>query len=173
MPTLNPKLVYLYTAAVVAAVRNRLHSQKALRKGKTGLSRLLKALESSESAHGRRFLMYLRGKTTDSETFLEDYLASKQTDIGPAYAEMIRFYEQAGSKGKAENFQQFKKVAAAQANLIKRYQDHKEDLPAEIYVCQICGFVTTVQLKAKCPVCHAVKEKFNRFDTQQPASDPI
>jgi hypothetical protein len=28
-PGLNPKLVYLYTAAMVAAVRNRLQSQKA------------------------------------------------------------------------------------------------------------------------------------------------
>ncbi len=162
-PSLNLNLVYLYAAAVVASVRNRLHSKKALRAGKPALARLLRALESSESAHARRFLMYLRGKTSASKTFLEKYRQSKETEIAPGYTEMAQYYEQAGKKGKAKNFREFERVVAAQAILIARYQTKNEDMPGDIYVCQVCGFVTTVQPSANCPICNAVKEKFDRF----------
>jgi len=165
-PSLNPNLVYLYAAAMVATVRNRLHAKKALRRGKPALARLLNALGSSESAHARRFLMYLRGKTSDSDVFLREYRQSKETEIAPGYTAKAQYYEQAGKKGKAKNFREFERVVAAQANLVARYQTENEDMPGDIYVCQVCGFVSTVQPLANCPICNAVKGKFDRFDSK-------
>jgi rubrerythrin len=162
---LNSELVHLYAAAVVAAVRNRLHSQMALREGKPVLSRLLSALESSESAHARRFLMYLRGKADKNETFLDDYLKNKKTEIAPCYAALARSYALAGEPGKAENFQQFERVVAAQVDLLAHYRTEKEDMPNDVYVCQICGFLSTAPPSTNCPVCNAVQEKFERFST--------
>ena len=161
--SLNQNLAYLFAAATVAGIRNRLHSKKASRAGKPVLARLLNALESSESAHTRRFLMYLRGKTSDSETFLKDYLESKKKEIAPLYAEMARQYTVAEQKGKTENLHQFERVVAAQAELIARYQSQNEDMPPEVYVCRICGFATNEKPSANCPICNAVKEKFDRF----------
>jgi rubrerythrin len=164
MSKLNPKLAYLYTSAKVAAIRNRLHAQRALRKGQPALARLFAALESSESAQMRRFLMYLRGKVGDSDTYLNAYLDAKRDEIAPLYAEMVTYYETAGLKGKVENFLQFEKVVRAQTHLIGRFQKENADRSGDVYVCQVCGFITTIKPSANCPVCNAVKEKFERFE---------
>lgn len=161
---LNPKLAYVYAAAKVATIRNRLQAQKALRKGQPALARLFAALESSESAHMRRFLMYLRGKVGDSDTYLDAYLDAKRDEIAPLYAEMATYYEAAGLKGKVENFLQFEKVVKAQTNLIVRFRKENADRSDHVYVCQVCGFITTIKPSANCPVCNAVKERFERFD---------
>ena len=166
-PSLNQNLAYLFTAATVAGIRNRLHSKKASRAGKTALARLLNALASSESAHARRFSMYLRGKTDDSDTFLSHYRKSKESEIAPLYRLLAQAYEEEGLAGKAENLRQFERVLAAQAGLIARYQSETEALPPEVYTCQICGFVTTEKPVANCPVCNAVKEKFDCFGPPQ------
>ena len=81
-------------------VRLGIRTIRALREGKPVLSRLLSALESSESAHARRFLMYLRGKADNNETFLDDYLKNKKTEIAPCYAALARSYAQAGEPGR-------------------------------------------------------------------------
>lgn len=161
--SLNQNLVYLFAAATVAGIRNRLHSKKAMRSGKPILAGLLEALEASESAHARRFLMYLRGKTSDSETFLKNYLNSKEKEVAPLYVEMARQYTADEQLGKAENFGQFERVAAAQARLIARYLSESEEMPPVVYVCGICGFVTNEKPSANCPICNAVEEKFDRF----------
>jgi len=166
-PSFNQTLSYLFTAATVAGIRNRLHSKKALRAGKPVLARLLNALESSESAHARRFLMYLRGKTSGSETFLSNYRESKEKEIAPLYSRMAQQYEERGQAGKVENLHQFERVLAAQARLIARYQSENEAMPPEVYACQICGFVTSEKPVANCPVCNAVKEKFDCFGPPQ------
>jgi rubrerythrin len=153
----------LYTSAIVAAVRNRLYAIKASRKGQPGLARLLKALESSESAHARRFLMYLRGKTGLCEEYLAAYLRTKQSETIPGYTEMAEHYKQAGMPGKVENFHQFAKVVAAQTYLMGRYQDEKEGMTGEVHVCQICGFITAVEPPGNCPICNAVNSKFKHF----------
>lgn len=160
---LNLNLVYLYTAAVVATARNRLYAKKALRRGKPALARLLNALASSESAHARRFLMYLRGKTSESDAYLTEYRLNKETEIAPGYTAMARHYEQTGKKGKAKNFREFERVVAAQTNLIAHYQAECEDISGEVYVCQVCGFATTVHPSGNCPICNAVQDKFDRF----------
>ncbi len=162
-PGLNQKLAYLFAAATVAAVRNRLHSKKASRAGKPVMAGLLDALESSETAHTRRFLMYLRGKTSDSETFLKEYRENKEKEIASLYAELAQYYSVAGEQSKAENLQQFERVVAAQAELLARYQAEDEGLPPGVYVCRICGFVTTEKPSVNCPVCNAVTGKFDRF----------
>lgn len=165
MPSIiNATLAYLFTRATVAGIRNRLHAAKALRAGQPALVRLLTALESSESAHIRRFSMYLRGKTSDSGAYLEDYRQSKETELPPLYLELASQYEQSGEAGKAENLRQFSRVLSAQADLIARYQSESEAMTTDVYVCQICGFVVTEQPTANCPVCNAVPKKFARFD---------
>jgi rubrerythrin len=161
--SLNQTLAYLFSAASVAGIRNRLHAKKAVRAGKPVLAWLLTALESSESAHARRFTMYLRGKTNDSDTFLSDYRESKIKAIAPLYARLAQQYDDEGETGKAENLRQFERVLAAQARLIARYQSETEAMPPEVYACQICGFVTTQKPVANCPICNAVKEKFDCF----------
>ena len=166
-PSLNQTLTYLFTAATVAGIRNRLHSKKASRAGKPALARLLSALASSESAHARRFSMYLRGKTGDSESFLNDYRESKEKEIAPLYSRMAQQYKEKGQAGKVENLHQFEQVLAAQARLIARYQSEAEAMPPEVYTCQICGFVTTAKPVANCPICNAVKEKFDCFGPPQ------
>ncbi|MCP3954973.1 MAG: hypothetical protein GY697_22535 [Desulfobacterales bacterium] len=50
------------------------------------------------------------------------------------------------------------------AGLIARYQSETEKMPPDVYTCRICGFVTTEKPAANCPVCNAVKEKFDRFE---------
>jgi len=164
--SINKILAYLFTAATVAGIRNRLHGAKAVRAGKTSLVRLLTALESSESAHIRRFSMYLRGKTSDSDTYLAAYRENKVKELAPLYLELAARYAQAGEAGKAENLRQFEKVLAAQADLIARYQAEAEAMTTDVYVCQICGFVTTRQPTTNCPVCNAVPKKFARFDLE-------
>lgn len=162
-PSLDQALAYLFTAASVAGIRNRLHAQKAVRDGKPVLARLFKALASSESAHVRRFAMYLRGKSGDSETFLSHYRESKEKEMTPLYAQLARQYAADQQAGKAENLHQFARVLAAQAALIARYQSETEGMPPDVYTCQICGFVTTVRPTANCPICNAVRKKFERF----------
>lgn len=164
--SITKTLAYLFTTATVAGIRNRLHAAKAVRAGKPALVRLLTALESSESAHIRRFSMYLRGKTSDRDAFLADYRQSKETELPPLYIELADQYEQGGEAGKAENLRQFRRVLAAQADLIDRYQSEAEAMTTDVYVCQICGFVTTQPPTANCPVCNAVPKKFTRFDLE-------
>jgi len=160
---LNQTLVKIYTAAKVAVIRNRLYAQKAARTGKPVLANMLQSLESSESAHVRRFAMYLRGKTSGIDSFLRDYREGKEVELVRLYTELAAQYAAEGQAGKAENLRQFQQVLAAQAALIDVYQGQAENTPSEVYVCQICGFITTTPPTANCPVCNAVIEKFARF----------
>ncbi len=167
MPSsINKTLSYLFTSATVAGIRNRLHAAKAARAEQPALVRLLTALESSESAHVRRFSMYLRGKTSDSDTFLAAYRDSKENELARLYTDLAAQYAQAGEAGKAENLRQFKQVLAAQADLIAHYQSESEAMTTDVYVCQICGFVATELPPGNCPVCNAVPKKFTRFDLE-------
>jgi rubrerythrin len=52
-------------------------------------------------------------------------------------------------------------VVAAQT---RRYQAEKETMADDVYVCQICGFMTAFMPSANCPVCNVVKETFKRFN---------
>ena len=47
-PSLNQNLAYLFTAATVAGIRNRLHSKKALRAEKPALARLIARYQSEK-----------------------------------------------------------------------------------------------------------------------------
>ena len=159
----NQTLSKIYTAAKVAVIRNRLYAKKAARAGKPVLVNMLQSLESSESAHVRRFAMYLRGKTSGIDSFLRDYREGKAVELTRLYTELAAQYAAEGQAGKAENLHQFQKVLAAQAALIAAYQGQAENMPPDVYVCQICGFITTARPTANCPVCNAVIEKFTRF----------
>ena len=164
MPSsLKETQAYLFAAASVAAIRNRLQAKKAEREGKPSLARLLNALASSEDTHIRRFAMYLRGKSSGSEAYLSDYRDSKKKGLGPLYRRLAQLYDTRGESGKSENLRQFGQVLDSQADLMARYQSAAEAMPAGIHVCQVCGFVTLDSPPDKCPICNAVREKFDLF----------
>ncbi len=150
-------LALAFAAESRAAARNQAFALKARQEGHAQEARLFQAVAQGQSVVARRLLMLLRGKigaTTDN-------LAEAFGQELPARLRSYQEYQDRAQGAPASAFGQAREVARHQEELYRRWREGA----AETYqVCTICGCVLAGEPPQSCPVCGAIKEKFQAVE---------
>ncbi|WP_287152463.1 rubrerythrin family protein [Candidatus Solincola tengchongensis] len=153
-----------YTGESKAAVRLKAFARKAEEEDYPAIARLFRAVAESESIHAYNNLRLLR-EIKDTETNLEEALASEQKIAQVSYDSFIADAEAEGEKAAATMFAYARDV---EERHIKLYEGALQHLVAEkvpdYYVCSVCGYVADEVVPEKCPICGAPEDKF--FEVQ-------
>ena len=156
-------LALLFATASTAVARNNLHAKKSARNDQPAQSELLLALASSEAVHARRFLMYLRGKLSDPQDYMHSYIKEIQEYIRPQYEALQKAYTNSQLTTKTENLDQFLKEVDTRLRFIERYLKRGDNAVKNLFVCQICGYISQHEAPQNCPVCNAIRTKFKQI----------
>lgn len=154
-------LAYAFAAESKAAVRNAAFAQKALQEDLPQIARLFKAVAAAESVHAQRYLRLMRGKVGTTEENLERAFENEIKANAEEYPKLIMDASEEGVEAVERAFSQSRDVETRHAELYKRaMNDMLSDRQTEYYVCQVCGYIAEDEAPDRCPVCGAVKGKF-------------
>jgi rubrerythrin len=136
----------------VAAAKNRIRAQKAAQEG--GPAPLFLALALAQEVHARKALMLLRGRIgTSAENLAEAVQETRELAVDSL--SLTALAQAQGESAAAALLLQMARALASHLGL-----PAAQDAAAEYYVCSICGHIHAGPAPGRCPVCHAVPEKF-------------
>jgi rubrerythrin len=175
--TLADSLKAAYNAESTAKSNYEAFAAKANEEGFKSVAALFKAAAKSESVHivKHEAAMKALGVEPKAEITKADVKTTKEnleTALkgigGKREVTFAAFVKQADAAKDAKVAISFKGAIAAENSLFKMFQQALDDLNGwkdgkEIIVCQICGYATTDLLLKLCPVCSALREKFDSF----------
>ena len=154
-------LALAFAAESKASIRNATFARKADMEGYSQIARLFRAVSEAESVHARRYLMLMRGKIGSTEENLETAFQNEIKANVEEYPKLIQAAAAEGHKSALNAFSQARDVESFHADLYKKaINDMVAERETDYYVCQVCGYVSEDQAPDKCPVCRAIKEKF-------------
>jgi rubrerythrin len=164
MPDKTEKnLAYAFAAESKAFARNATFAKKADMEGYQQIARLFRAVSDAESVHARRYLLLMRGKIGSTEENLETAFQNEIKANAAEYPKLIKDAAEDGNQAVLKAFSQARDVESQHANLYKKaINDMVAERETDYYVCQVCGFISEDEAPDKCPICGAVKEKFNQ-----------
>lgn len=149
-----------YTGESKAAVRLKAFARKAEEEDYPAIAKLFRAVAESEGIHAYNNLRLLR-EIKDTETNLEEALASEQKIAQVSYDSFIVDAEAEGDKAAATMFAYARDV---EERHMKLYEGALQHLVAEkvpnYYVCSVCGYVADDVIPERCPICGAPEDKF-------------
>ena len=156
-------LAYAFAAESKASARNEAFALKAAMEGYSQIARLFRAVSNAESVHARRYLLLMRGKIGSTAENLETAFRKEIQANVEEYPKLIKDAAAEDQKAALKVFSQSRDVESFHAQLYKRaINDMVADRETDYFVCQVCGYINEDDAPDKCPVCGAVKEKFNR-----------
>jgi rubrerythrin len=152
--TLDADMAVTFAALSASAARNRLFSQKAKADGNAPAALLLSAMAEGEEIMARRALIFLRGKISPLDDYLAEVAETKNRGAG-------QFDKRAAAAAESKE----DSTADAYGRFGAVTRNHGEQLAgpgpeAELYVCQVCGYIAADEAPERCPVCNAVAKKF-------------
>ncbi len=149
-----------YTGESKAAVRLKAFALKAEEEEYPGVAKLFRAVSESESIHAFNNLRLLR-EIKDTESNLEEALASEQKVAQVSYDSFIADAEAEGEKAAAAMFAFARDVEERHAKLYEGALQHMvaERVP-RYFVCSVCGYIADDVIPEKCPICGAPEDKF-------------
>jgi len=154
-------LAYAFAAESKASARNSAFALKADHDGYSQIARLFRAVANAESVHACRYLHFIRGKVGSTEENLEAAFQNEIKANVEGYPKLIKDASEEGMKSLVEAFSQSRDVESRHADLYKKaLNDMLADRETEYYVCQVCGYISENEAPENCPVCGAVKGKF-------------
>jgi rubrerythrin len=160
----NENLHEAYTGESKAVVRLKAFAAKAEEEEYDSVAKLFRAVAESESVHAYNNLRLLR-EIKDTETNLEEALASEQKIAAVAYDSFIVDAEAEEEKAVATMFAYARDVENRHAKLYEGALQHlvAEKVP-DYYICSVCGYVADDVIPEKCPICGAPEDKFYEVD---------
>lgn len=149
-------LARIFAAESRAAARNRAFAAKADKEQRPGPAALFLAAAKSGEVRSRRLLNLMRGKIGDTDQNLAEAFGESRPGLYPdplpeAAARGGRVVQNALTQGRG-----IEKTVSA---LYRSYQARPESRP-DYLVCRICGHLVVGQAPERCPVCKAIREKF-------------
>jgi len=142
------------------------YAEKAKREGLENVARLFAAASYAEQVHASAHLRVPEGIGSTAEN-LADAASGEGFESDEMYPAYIAVAEAQGEKSANRVFS-----AALEAEKVHRalYLRAKESVDAgrdaeigPIWVCSVCGFTGEGDAPDNCPVCKAVKDRFNIF----------
>ena len=153
------KLAEAFATQSRLAARAGLYGQMAERQGNPALARYFKAAQSSREVHARRLLMLLRGKIPTSVTAAAEEFARETLQAQDLLAQGMEATAGIPGKGWGASFEQFLAVEKRLAELSPKGEEADD-----LFICQICGYPASAEPPARCPVCGAIPEKFQKIE---------
>ncbi len=149
-----------FTGESKAAVRLTAYARKAEEEEYEGIAKLFRAISASESVHAYNNLRLLK-EIKDTETNLQEALASEQKIAEVGYTSFIAQAEEEGKEAAATMFTYARDVEDRHAKLYDQALQHlvTDEVP-EYFVCGVCGYVSDTYLPDSCPICGAPADKF-------------
>ncbi len=136
----------------VAAAKNRVRAQKAAIEG--GPAPLFLALAQAQEVHAKKALMLLRGRIGNAD----ENLAEAVQEARELAVESLGWTVLAQAEGEAATASLLLQMARA----VVSHLAPRSDSGARYWVCGICGHIHAGSEPGRCPVCHAVPEKFSQ-----------
>ena len=155
----EPLLCHAHSQAARTGARCKVLAMKAGHEGLKELEAFFRAATESYQVQARRLLLLSRGKIDPD---MKKVLAEFEEELAQEAGELIRLREETAlQEDGALN------AALGQAEQVLRgrsefFESARKGEPGqgEFMVCQICGCVIQGDAPDNCPVCQAVKEKF-------------
>lgn len=136
-----------------AAARSQAYALKAVQEGRSQEAKFFRAGAQAQSVAARRLLLILRGKIGNTEQNLAEGFAEELPQRLKSYEEYI-----SRAEGPAVSaFKQALETGRRQAELHARLREGRAD---DYQVCTICGCLVAGEPPQRCPVCGALREKF-------------
>jgi rubrerythrin len=153
-----------YAGEAKAALRLKVYAQKAQEEGYPQIAKLFRVIARSEEIHGARALRVLKEIKSTEENLAESF-QSEQGVAEVAYGQFVKEAEAEGNRAAVLHFSQSRDVEEGHAKLYKEAMNHlQEGREAAYHVCTVCGYVVDGLLPENCPICGALREKFEPFD---------
>jgi rubrerythrin len=128
------------------------------------IAHLFRAVAAAESVHSRRHFTLLES-VADTQTNLERAFQTENTVNGIHYLKMLQEAEDDKEEAAVLVFSQARDVEGFHAKLYKKALDHLiAQRSTEYYVCTTCGYLAEREPPDTCPVCGALKERFQKTD---------
>ena len=141
-----------------------MYAKKAGEEDLPQIAHLFRAVAASEAVHSRRHFALLEA-VSDTQTNLERAFQSENAVNGVHYPEMLQKAEDDGEEAAVIVFSQARDVEGFHAKLYKKALDHLiAQRSTEYYVCGVCGYVAENEPPETCPVCGALRSKFQKVD---------
>ena len=142
-------------------------AKKAEKDGFKQVAKLFRAAADAETIHAHNHLRVLNGIKSTEEN-LQEAVNGETHEFTEMYPKMIEEAEKEGNQGALISFKGAIHAEEIHAALYKKaleYVKEEKDMgETEIYVCQVCGHTVEGEPPEQCPVCNAVKEKFNKIE---------
>jgi len=142
-------------------------AKKAEEDGFKQVAKLFRAAADAETIHAHNHLRVLNGVKTTEEN-LNEAINGETHEFTEMYPKMIEEAEKEGNQGALISFKGAIHAEEIHAALYKKALESVKtgtDLDEkEIYVCQVCGHTVEGEPPEQCPVCSAIKEKFNKIE---------
>jgi len=168
-----------YAGESQANMRYTIYAKKAMEEGYPNVARLFTAVAFAEQVHATNHYrnimskgesvtisMALFGFRTTSENLQAgiDRETFEIKEMYPAYKAVAEFQ---GEKGAEISFTwalEAEKIHAGLYQKAKQALDEEEDVDlGPIQICQLCGYTVEGDAPERCPICKALKERFNTF----------
>jgi rubrerythrin len=138
-------------------------AQKAEEEDLPQIAHLFRAVAAAEGIHSRRHFALLES-VADTQTNLERAFQSEEGVTSIHYPKMIQEAEEDKEVTASLVFSQSRDVENVHAKL---YKSALNNLIAQqhtkYFVCTICGNVTERNITKQCPICKALKSKFQEI----------
>ena len=139
-------------------------AKKADDEGYEQAARLFRAAAAAETIHAHSHFRVMNGVKSTKEN-LETAIQGETYEYKEMYPEMLKAAKSEGSKGAETSFNNACQVEVIHAGLYKKMLDNlgsKEKV--KYYVCEVCGNTVEGRAPDKCPICGALKKKFQKID---------
>ena len=156
----DTKMALTFAELSASAARNRLCARMAEKQGDEQRAKLLDAIAESESIKTRRALVYLRGRITGLEAYMQELVVRKKQMFSEEYPAMAAAYTGKDERHEAEIFARYAAVAKNHHRLLKDIEEGNIPEGTHYCVCSVCGYIAKNAAPEKCPVCNAVPNKF-------------
>ena len=157
----NKNLAQAFARLSQASARRKIYSRKALKEGRPGLARFLRAMSASEAVQARRLFNSLIGRIDKSDTYLATIFEEEMQALLENYSELI----DSASVERPGLLHALSQLRAAATRLRSFYSSDNKDVKvtedAGYFVCRFCGYLSIDRAPEKCPVCGAPMDAFH------------
>jgi rubrerythrin len=140
-------------------------AKKAAEEGYDQAARLFRAAAAAETVHAHNHLRALKSIGPTAQN-LKEAVAGETHEFKNMYPGMIETARAEGNKEAERSFNYAIEVEKIHAALYQKIADHlgREGENYPYWVCPVCGYTAEKEHPARCPVCNAKGDRFERID---------
>lgn len=164
----------------MAHMRYKIWAERAEEENFPNVGRLFRAISRAEQAHATGHFTALRdvpgafgvcsgggfglGGTSENLQGAIDGELFEVNEMYPAYLEVAKMQGEKGAERSIGYALGAEKIHAAMYQQAKQAVDDGKDMQlGPVQICTVCGYTLAGDARDKCPICNAVKEKFQTF----------